>query len=81
MKLSQIDTKNDKNRNVSKILCIFSKFSTDFVNWNVENGQQGKHVLSSMLRKKTNAVFQTKIVENGKRKRQIFEKIFFTIFV
>ena len=37
MKMSQIDTENDKNPETfhfSKILCIFSNNSTDFVNWN-----------------------------------------------
>ena len=45
LKMSQIDTENDKNPKsfqFSKISCIFSKFLTDFVNWNVEKGPQGK---------------------------------------
>ena len=45
LKMSQIDTENDKNPKsfqFSKISCIFSNFLTDFVNWNVEKGQQGK---------------------------------------
>ena len=45
LKMSQIDTEIDKNPKkfqFSKISCIFSKFLTDFANWNVENGQQGK---------------------------------------
>ena len=45
LKMSQIDTENDKKPKsfqFSKISCIFSKFLTDFVNWNVEMGQQGK---------------------------------------
>ena len=45
LKMSQIDTENDKNHQnfqFSKISCIFSKFLTDFANWNVEKGQQGK---------------------------------------
>ena len=73
MKMSQIDTENDKNPEnfqFPKISCHFSKFLTDFVNWNVAKGQQGKNVLSSMLRKAINAVFQTKIVQNWHRKRQ-----------
>ena len=40
VKMSQIDSENDKNLKISqfsKILCIFSNFSTDVVNWNVEN--------------------------------------------
>ena len=45
LKMSQIDTENDKNPKnfqFSKISCIFSKFLTDFANWNVEKGKQGK---------------------------------------
>ena len=45
LKMSQIDTekdKNPKNFQFSKISCIFSKLLTDFANWNVEKGQQGK---------------------------------------
>ena len=42
----------------------FLTFSTDSVDWNVENGQQGKHVLSSMLSEERNAVFRMKIVWN-----------------
>ena len=45
LKMSQIDTENDKSPKsfqFLKISCIFSKFLTDFVNWNVEKGQQGK---------------------------------------
>ena len=36
LKMSQIDTENDKNPKnfqFSKISCIFSKFLTDFANW------------------------------------------------
>ena len=45
MKESQIDTENDKN---SKIFVFHSfyaivKFLTNFVDWNVETRQQGKH--------------------------------------
>ena len=39
---------------------FFPKFLTDFVNWNVENGQQRMHVLFSMLRKEINADLQRK---------------------
>ena len=62
VKMSQIDTGNDKNPKlpVLKDFMHFSKFSTDFVSWNVEKGPQGKNVLSSMRRKKTNAILQTK---------------------
>ena len=67
MKMSQIDTENDeipKSFSFSMILCLFSEFSTEFVTWNTENVQPGKHVLSSMLRKEIKAEFQTKTVRN-----------------
>ena len=32
------------------------------MDWNVENGQQGKNVMPSMLREEINAVFQKKNV-------------------
>ena len=37
--MSHIDTENDRNPKIfqfSKILCNFSQFSTDFVDWNVK---------------------------------------------
>ena len=49
-KLSQIDTekvKNPKNFRISKLLFLFSKKLTDFVDWNVEKGQKRKKMLSS----------------------------------
>ena len=52
VKVSQINTEYDKNPQTfqfSKNLCILFKFVTDFVNLNVENGQEGKNVLSSRL--------------------------------
>ena len=52
MKQAQIDSENDKNPKIfqfAKISCIFPKFLTDFVDWNVEKGQQGKNVLSTRL--------------------------------
>ena len=50
MKKSQIDTENDKIPkifNFQKVYAFSPKFSTDFVDWNVKKGQQGKSVLSS----------------------------------
>ena len=50
--MSQIDTENDRTPKIfqfSMFLCLLSKVSTDFLDGNVEKGQQGKHVLSSML--------------------------------
>ena len=44
---------------------IFFYFSTDFVDWNVEKCQKGKHGLSSRLSEEIHAVFQLKIVWNG----------------
>ena len=53
VKMSQIDTKNyKKNPKISlflKTLCIFSKLSTYFVDWNVRKSQQGKIVSSFTL--------------------------------
>ena len=67
MKLSHIDPKNDKNLrlfSVFKTFKMFSKILTDFVDWNVKKCQQGKYVLSSMLRKEIIAVFQSEIVQH-----------------
>ena len=63
MKMSRIDTQNDKNpkfSNIQRFYSFFSKLSTDFVNWKDEKGQQGKNALSSMLRKEITAVFKRK---------------------
>ena len=75
MKKSHIDTENEENpkKIFSRVLCIFPKFLTDFVNWNVDTRQQGKIALPSKLRKKINAVFQTETIRNWHRKRQKFE--------
>ena len=81
--MSQNDTENDKNPKVflfSKISCIFSKLSTDFVNWKIEKGQQRENVLSNMLRKEVNAVFQTKIVRIRHRNDKISKIFRFLIF-
>ena len=87
--MHRIDTEIDKNSQLSNVfmhffedLVFFSQFLTDFVNWNVEKVQQGKNVLSSMLRKEIIAVLKTKIVRNRHRKRQNSEKFSdFHIFV
>ena len=42
-------TKNPKFSNFQSFYAIFVKFSTDFVNWNVEKSQQGTNLLSSSL--------------------------------
>ena len=60
MKKSQIDTENDKKTNVSKVqkLCaVFRKVSTEVVDCNGENSQQGQSLLSSCLSENINAVF------------------------
>ena len=52
MKMSQFDTKLTKVSEIfqfSKFLRIFPKLLTDFVDWNVEKGQQGKNVKSTRL--------------------------------
>ena len=44
IKMSQIDTENDNNPKIfqySKFLCIFPKFLTGFVDWNVKQKQSG----------------------------------------
>ena len=43
---------------------FFPNFLTDFINWNVDMGQQGKIVLYSKLRKKTDAVFKMKTIRS-----------------
>ena len=48
-KKSRIDTENDKNPKIfqfsQSVYAFFPKFLTDFVDWNVEKGQQKKCVL------------------------------------
>ena len=56
--MSQIDTENDKTPKFSNFHAFFVNVATDFVYWNVAKGQQGKNVLSSMLREEIKAVFQ-----------------------
>ena len=50
-KISQIGTEIYKKHisNFQSFYADFVKFMTDFVDWNVENGQQGKSLLSSSL--------------------------------
>ena len=47
MKKSQVDTENDKVPKIFPIFKVFMLFfvkvSTDFVDWNVLKGQQGKN--------------------------------------
>ena len=61
VKISQIPTDYDKIPQlfqVSKFLCIFFKFLTDFVDWKFGKGQQGKKVLSSGLFRSVFSVFK-----------------------
>ena len=65
--MSQIDTENDKkpkNFPIFRDFMHLSIFLIDFVNWTVQKSRQGKTVLSRMLRKEINGVFQTKTVQN-----------------
>ena len=67
MKKSQIDTESDKNFDMfqfSKISCIFSKFLADFVEWNVEKGQQGGTMLSTGLFRRAYCSFFSENVLN-----------------
>ena len=61
VKISQIDTENDKNPkktpSFQRFYVLFPQFSTNFDNCNFETCRQRKNVLSSMLRKEINAVF------------------------
>ena len=70
VKVSQIDTENDKSPKIfqfSKCLCIFSKFLTDIVDWNVKKGQHRKHVLSSRLFRRVISRFQVKIFQINRK--------------
>ena len=76
--MSQSDTENDKNaRNFqfSKILCLFFFLQNfdNFVDWNVEKGQQGKNVLSSRFSWRVYCSFLSDYVSNWNRKYQITE--------
>ena len=61
--------------------CVFFQNFYKLVDWNVETGQQGTNVLSSMLRKEINAVFKRKLsgIDIGKDK---IPKVFvFSLFL
>ena len=62
------------------------KFSTDVLDWKVENGQQAMNVLSSMFNEEINAVFQLKLslidIEKDKKlKNSPLSPIFFSIII
>ena len=83
MKLSHIDPKNDKNLGISSVFEGFMHFFQIFdglCGLERQKCQQGKYVLSGMLIKEINAVFQSEIVRNRLRKRQKFEN-FFQVFL
>ena len=63
-KFLKLTPKMKEISNFQKIYAFFSEFSTDVADWNVEKDQKGENVLSSMLIKEINTVFQTKTVEN-----------------
>ena len=42
----------------------FFKFLTDFVDWNIKKGQQGKNVLSSKLFRRVSCILNNEIVSN-----------------
>ena len=47
-----------KISNFQSFYPIFVKYSTDFVNWNVEKSQHGTNLLSSRLFQRVNCSFQ-----------------------
>ena len=54
-KMSQIDTENDKKPKLfqfSKFISFSPTFFTDFVDWKVEKGQQGKMCFPVCLEKR-----------------------------
>ena len=69
-------TKNPKVSNFQSFNAIFVKFSTDFVDWNVEKSQQGTNLLSSSLFRRDSCAFQVekylKLVRN-RQKTQNFK--------
>ena len=82
-KMSHIDTKcqNSQTFPIFKNLCVFSNFSTVFLNWNNGKGQEEKNVSSSMLRKEINTLFSNKNFRNWHWKRQKIKNFpIFSIF-
>ena len=64
--MSRIDTKNDKKPKIfkfSKILCVFSIFSTEVVDWSVKKGQQGKLCCPVGFLEEFIAVFSVKVFQ------------------
>ena len=49
LKVAPKKTKNTKFSNFQSFYAVVVKFMTDFVDWNVRKGQQGKSLLSSSL--------------------------------
>ena len=64
---------------------LFFKFRKDLVDWNVENGQQGKNVLSNMLSKEIEEFFNRKLsgidIERDKILKFFDFRYFCSIFV
>ena len=66
LKLTPKMTKNQKTPDFYRFYALFVKVLTDFVNCNVETGQQGKNGLSSRLFRIVYCCFLSKIVSNFK---------------
>ena len=67
----------EKLSNFRSFNAIFVKFSTDFVDWNVEKSQQGTSLLSSSLFRRDSCNFQVekhlKLAPKIDKKTQNFE--------
>ena len=57
LKLAAKSTKNPKSPNFQIFYAVFVKFMTDLVDWNDENAQHGKILLSSRLFRRDNCCF------------------------
>ena len=77
-------TKIRKFSDFQRLYAIFVKFSLDFVDQNVENGQRGTNLLSSRIFRKENCYFQNekglKLTPKMTKKLSIFQT-FYSIFV
>ena len=69
-------TKDRKFSNIQSFNAIFVKFSTDFVDWNIEKSQQETSSLSSSLFRRDNCGFKVKSFQIGNetdKKPKIFK--------
>ena len=84
LKMSYIDTGNDKNLKISNFYgfyAFFSKFLMNVMDWNAKTGQQGRNVLSSRLLRRVNCSFLVKKLQidteiDKKPKTFQFSKVF-----